>query len=90
MKDEPLPDSLVVDDTSVWVRSGDSRTQGWEFRPAHSPPVLLSGLSPLRYRLDFIDRTQILGAEPSMIEDAVTGKEVFRLSGRYVKPTAAR
>ena len=38
LEDESLPDSLVVDDTRVWVPSGDSRTQGWEFGPAHSPP----------------------------------------------------
>jgi WD40 repeat protein len=90
---EPLFNSLAVRGSRVWVRFGDSRVKGWDFWPAGSSPIPLSGLSLLLIpgrRLEFIDCTGARNTDPSRIRDTVTGKEVFRLSGRYRKPTVAR
>ena len=92
LEGESLPDSLVVDDTRVWVRSEDSRIQGWEFRPAHSPPVLLSDFArpDTVWILSIAPKYWAPGRPRLNIEDAVTGKEGFLLSGRYTKSTAER
>lgn len=75
---------LILDGSRVWVRFGGPRTQGWDFGSPGSTPVPLSSLSPPRHRLDFIDH------DLSGIEDTFTGEEVFRLHGRYEKPTVAK
>ena len=92
---KPFFNSLFLDDSKVWVRFEDSQSQGWDFGLVGSltPSVPLSSSSAppaLRPRLDFIDRTGAWHTEPSRIEDTVTGEEVFRLSGTYKKPNAAR
>ena len=90
LEGEPSDHPLILDGSRVWVRLKDSRTQGWDFEPTGSSPAPLSDFSPPRHRLKFIDHTGVRNANLSRIEDVVTGDEVFRLSGRYRKPTMAR
>ena len=95
LEGEPLFNSLVVCYSRVWVRfkDSDSPIQGWDFGSNSLRPVPLSSTFsfPLpRPHLAFIDRTETWYTGPSRIEDTETGEEVFRLSGRYGKPTVAR
>jgi hypothetical protein len=82
-------DSFHADDSRIWVESGDSTTKGWYFGDSGSPPTPLSNLSSGRPNLDFIYSPFWKGG-PSFIKNVVTGKEVFRLSGKYAKPYCAR
>ena len=91
----PAFNSLVLDGSRAWVRLEDSHVQGWDFGTTGSSkspvPLPSSSLPPMPiHRLDFIDRTGSWHTEPSRIEDTVTGEEVFRLSGKYKKPSVAR
>ena len=47
-------DSFCPSDSNIWVRSGGSLTQGWDFRTPDSPPVLLCKTYTERPHLDFI------------------------------------
>jgi len=89
LKGQPLPGSLTVDGSRIWVRFNDLSVQGWDFGIPESSPIPLSNEPPSRYRLDFTDGTREWNTGPSRIKDAATGKEVFRLSGRYAKPDRA-
>ena len=89
LEGKPLYDSLIVDGSRVWVCFGGLQTQGWDFGYLGSTPVLLPN-SPLDSpHLLFLGtmRQQII---PSRVENIVTGKEVFQLSGRYTEPRVAR
>jgi WD40 repeat protein len=86
LKGQPLSGSLTVDGSRVWVRLNDFSVQGWDFEISDSPPIPLSDEPPSRHRLVFIDGTREWNTGPSRIEDTSTGKEVFRLSGRYARP----
>ena len=93
LEGKPVFNSLIVDGSRVSVRFEDSRIQVWDFRSPGSKPVPLSDISLLPWRQprwDLIDCTRPWITEPSRIEDPTTGKEVFRLSGRYKDPTAVR
>ena len=71
-------DPLCVDGSKIWVCFKDSSIQGWDFGIPGSSPIQLSNKIPDRPHLDFIDK--------SLIKDTVTGKEVFKLVGRYARP----
>ena len=86
---EPLSDSLIVDGLRVWFFSEDLQMQGWDFGVPDSTPVPLSNTSLDKPHLVFLG-TQCQDTSPSRIEDIVTKKEVFQLSGRYAKPYIAR
>ena len=86
---EPLYDSLVVDGSRVWVSFEDSKTEGWDFGLSGSAPISLSNVSSDKPHLCFIGTMQ-QDTSPSRVEDTVTRKEVFRLSGRYAMPEVAR
>ena len=88
LEGQPCYNSLVVDGSRVWVHFHDSQTQGWDFGIPGSAPILLSNTSPDRLRLKFINGAEHPNPSPSRIEDTVTGKEVFRFHGRYVRPTS--
>ena len=92
LSSKPLFNSLVVDGSNVRVVLEDSPVQGWKFQSAGDPVPIWGGSPPyiVENRLDFIDRTGVWSIEPSRIKDTVTGKEVFRLSGRYAKPNVVR
>jgi WD40 repeat protein len=83
-------DPLQMDDSKIWIRLKDSTTQGWDFGISGSPPVNLSNVSTKRPLLDFIGGAQWQTEDLSWVKDTVTGKEVFQLSGRYVKPQVMR
>ena len=73
--------SLTVDGSKVWVYSPIEEPQGWDFEIPSSPPVQLpitatpypNGTTPWRDNLP-------------EIKDTATGKVVFRLGGRFMKP----
>ena len=82
--------SLIVDGSRVWIYSGDLQTQGWDFGTPDSTPVLLASTSLDKLHPDLINHTRQRrqqSTNPPRIKDAVTGKEVFQLSGRYAMPT---
>jgi hypothetical protein len=83
-------DSFPMDGSRIWVHYKDKPTQGWDFGISGSSPVPLSKTSLKRPRLYFITHIGSWGNGPSRIEDTVTGKVVFQLSGRYAKPTDVR
>ena len=89
LEGEPLLDSLVVGGSRVWVYFKDSQIHGWDFGLPDSTPIPLFGTSADRPHLTFIG-TEYQHISPSRIEDTVTGREVFQLSGRYIKPLVAR
>ena len=84
------PDSLTVDGPRVWVHFDDLPSQGWDFGVQCSSPVPLSDAAPDGNRLNFRHFDGGFPSRPSRVEDAVTGKEVFRLFGRHASPTRAQ
>ena len=86
---EPLYHCLIVDSSRVWFFFEDLQIWGWDFGISYSTPVLLSNTSPTKPHLCFLG-TQYQDTSPSRIEDVVTRKEVFQLSGRYAKPFVAQ
>jgi len=81
---------LRMDGSKVLVCSEESPTQGWDFRIPGSTPIQFSEASSDRPRLDFIDVRKQSNTSSVRVEDRVTGKEVFQLSGRYAEPTATQ
>jgi len=72
-------DPLQVDGSRIWVQLKDQSTLGWDFGTSSSSPVPLSNPSSERPHLNVI-------YDPWSIKDTVTGKDVFRFSGRYTEP----
>ena len=70
--------SLTVDGSRVWVHSPWSEPWGWDFGTLGSPPVQLPNPPILLDKLWDIKQ--------SRIKDAVTGRVVFQLGGRFVEP----
>ena len=89
LEGKPLDDSLIVDESRVWICFEDLQTQGWDFGFPGSTPVPLPN-SPLGSPYLLFIGTQGQEIIPSRVEDAVTRKEVFQLSGRYANPFVAR
>ena len=81
--------SLVVDGSRVWVYFKDLQAQGWDFRLPRSTPVPLFNMSPDRPHLHFIG-TKGQDISPPRLEDTITGKVFFQLSGKYAKPAKAQ
>jgi WD40 repeat protein len=79
-------DPLCVDGSKIWVNCRGKPAQGWDFGIPGSSPVLLSNTPSGRPRLHFIHDFNT----PPRIEDTVTGKVVFWLSGRYTGPEDVR
>jgi len=73
--------SLVVDGSRVWVHSPLSKPLGWDFGTPGSHPVQLSN-SPLPRP----NNAKLWDVEQSRMKDAVTGKIVLQLAGRFAKP----
>ena len=86
-KGKSRPNFFMVDGSKVWVCFEDLQTWGWDFGTAGSAPIPLSNVPPDRPRLGFIDGTMERPINLPRIEDTATGAEVFRLCGRYAKPT---
>jgi len=77
-----LLDPLWIDGSKVLIRCGGSSTLGWDFGTPGSTPVQISPVSSDRPHLDFISGTYWSSTGLIGIEDRVTGKVVFQLSGR--------
>jgi WD40 repeat protein len=80
-------DPFCADGSKIWVWVEHSSVQGWDFGISSSP-VQLFDRSPERPHLNFI--WSFWGDELPVIEDTVTGEEVFQLSGRYATPVSAQ
>jgi WD40 repeat protein len=90
--DNLLQKCLHVDGSRVWVSFEGKPNQGWDFEVTGSSPVALSNSSSERPHLCLIHRFDAFGDTngPVWIEDTVTGKVVFWLSGRYAEPYDAQ
>ena len=86
---KPLYNSLIIDGSRVWVLLKGLQVQGWDFGFPGSTPVPLPNTPLNKPHLCFIG-TEYQNTSPSRVEDMVTGKEVFQLSGRYANPLVAR
>ena len=89
LEGEPLYHCLIADGLRVCFFLEDLEIQGWDFGVSDSTPIPLSNPSPDKPHLVFLG-TEWQQISPSRIEDMVTKKEVFQLSGRYAKPLVAR
>ena len=76
---------LAVDGSRVWVRCPLSKPLGWDFGVPGSSPILLSNAPPLHP-----NDTKLWDISQSRIIDAVTGKVVFQLAGRFAEPTGSQ
>jgi len=85
LKDYAQLDPLYVDGSKVWVCFKDSQTQGWDFGVSGSSPIQLSNTSLDAPHLNLVGGTK-WETGPCIVKDAVTGKEVFQLVGRYATP----
>ena len=74
---------LIVHGSKVWLAR--SKGMGWDFG-GPGAPVPLSGESPDRPCLDFIDRSTRNDIRPGWVQDTVTGNLIFRLPESYTKP----
>jgi WD40 repeat protein len=70
----------------ILVDLQNSSTQGWDFGIPGSSPIPLSNISSEGPRLHFSPGISKWNNGPSRIGDTATGKEVFRLPGRYTRP----
>jgi WD40 repeat protein len=86
LEDKPYQDLLCTDGSRVYLRFPDSSTMGWDFGTLDSSPVPLPNTSSEKPCLYFIGGADWWYEGPSWIKDTGTGKEVFRLSGRYARP----
>jgi len=84
LEDDAYFDPLYMGGSKIWVCFEDSSTQGWDFGISGSSPISLSNTFPDRPHLGFHGNRW--DTSPSIIKDTVTGKEVFKLFGRYAKP----
>ena len=77
---------LTMDGSRAWV-SGPLESSGWDFGISGSPPIELSGALPVRPHLDFTGGVRGYKTRVSVIEDTVTGKEVFQLPAKLASPS---
>ena len=77
--------SLIVDGSKVWVHWPQSECQGWDFGIPGTSPVQLSIIPTLPP-----NGTMLWDPSLSRIKDAVTGRVLFQLSGRFANPTSAQ
>ena len=73
--------SLAVDGSRVWVHSLLSEPLGWDFGTPGSHPVQLSN-SPLLLS----NNAKLWDVKQSRMNDAVTGRVIFQLAGRFSNP----
>ena len=83
-------DPLDMENSKVLVHSGKSLVQGWDFGVPGSTPTQISEKSLDGPHLTLTDDRRWLEHGSVRIEDAVTGKEVFQLCGRYANPSDIR
>jgi len=76
---------LTVDGSRVWVHSPQSEPLGWDFGTPGSHPVQLSNSVLL-----LSNNAKLWDIEQSRIHDAVTGRVVFQLAGRFINPVKSQ
>jgi len=78
--------SLIVEEGSrVWVHSPESQPMGWDFGTPGSHPVQLFN-SPL----PLPNNAKLWDVDQYRVKDAVTGKLVLQLAGRFANPAESR
>ena len=77
--------SLTMDGLAVWIHSPKSGPLGWDFGIPGLPLVQLSN-TPLLHP----NATKLWDVNKSRIKDAVTGKVVFQLAGRFIYHTCSQ
>jgi WD40 repeat protein len=85
LEDDSYLDLLRMDGSRICLRFPNLMTLGWDFGISGSSPVPLSNISLEKSHLDFIGGGWWYKGL-SWIKDTVTGKEIFKLSGRYARP----
>ena len=85
LEDEAYFDPLHVDGSKIWVCFTHSQPQGWDFGVSGSSPIQLSNTSLDKPYLNLIGGTRWSHSQ-CIIKDAVTGKEIFQLLGKYKTP----
>jgi WD40 repeat protein len=90
LKDGSYLDLLRMGGSKICLCFPNSLTQGWDFGISGSSPVPLPNTFSERPCLDFIGGADWWYEGPSWIKDTVTGREVFKLSGRYAAPYAVQ
>ena len=83
-------DPLRMGGSKALVHYREFPTQVWDFEAPSLAPVQLPETSSDRPRLNLVDTRRWSDKNPVRIEDRVTGKEVFKLYGKYGKPSAAQ
>jgi len=84
-------DSLRMDGTKVLLFDfGSFSAQGWDFGTPGSTPTQLPETFSGRPHLNFTDVGEQSELNRARVEDSVTGREVFRLRGRYANPRATQ
>jgi WD40 repeat protein len=86
LEDKLYLDLLRVDGSRICVRFPNSLILGWDFGISGPSPVPLPNISSERPHLEFIGGASWWYKGPCWIKDTVTGKAIFQLSGRYVRP----
>jgi WD40 repeat protein len=77
---------LRVGGSRICLRFPSSLIWGWDFEASDSSPVPLLNTSLERHCLYFVGGAGWWYEGPAQVNDAATGKKVFRLHGRYAKP----
>ena len=79
-------DLLRMDGSRIGLRFPNSLTLGWDFEISGSSPVPLPNPSPERPHLDFTGGASWWYEGSYWVKDTVTGRDIFKLSGRYAIP----
>ena len=84
--------SLIVGGSRVWVHCPWLNPLGWDFGTPGSPPVQLLNPPLLlpNNPLHVTTNAKLWDIKQSMIKDAVTGRVVFQLPGRFAKPVKSQ
>jgi hypothetical protein len=84
------PTSLAVDGSRVWTYYKELKSNGWDFGlPGSSSPIPLLNIHLERPHLEFTSGTKSYHGQ-SGIKDTVTGKDIFWLPERYLRPSATQ
>ena len=74
------PELRTMDGSKVWIRDSHAHLGGWDFGTPGSPPVRPSTKPPDTL---YLNGTKLWDNRQCRIQDTVTGKVVFQLSGQF-------
>ena len=72
--------SLIIDGSKVWAHRPQLVYEGWDFGISGLTPTKLSGMPTLS------NGSMLWDPRQCRIQDAVTGRVIFQLSGRFANP----